>query len=159
MIKYILKLSLLLISITAIGQDVVSTQGSSYSNDNASIDFTIGEVVINTGTDGNNDLTQGFHQSAWELVGIEDYAPAYEVFLFPNPTEDVLNIKTSSFENVIYSLFDLHGKLILTGVLVSEQTSIQVGQLIPGAYSMDLVFENGNKNSLNRKSFKLVKKN
>jgi hypothetical protein len=44
-------------------QEVVSAQGDSYSNTSGSIDFTIGEVVINTGTDGNNDITQGFHQT------------------------------------------------------------------------------------------------
>ena len=49
---------LLLLSVSA--QEVVSTQGDSYSNASGSIDFTIGEVIITTGTDGTNDLTQGF---------------------------------------------------------------------------------------------------
>ena len=49
-------------------QEVVSTQGDSYSNASGSIDFTIGEVIIDTGTDGTNDLTQGFHQTNWNFV-------------------------------------------------------------------------------------------
>ena len=73
-------------------QEVVATQGGSYSSSSANIDFTIGEVIIDTGTDGTNDLTQGFHQTNWNFVGLEDFAPNYEATIFPNPTEDVLNI-------------------------------------------------------------------
>ena len=83
-------------TITVSAQEVVSTQGDSYSNASGSIDFTIGEVVINTGTDGTNDLTQGFHQTNWNFLGVEDFAPSYEAIIYPNPTSDVLNIITST---------------------------------------------------------------
>ena len=39
-------------TITVSAQEVVSTQGDSYSNASGSIDFTIGEVIIAKGTDG-----------------------------------------------------------------------------------------------------------
>ena len=139
------------ISVSA--QEVVSTQGESYSNASATIDFTIGEVVINTVTDGTNELTQGFHQTNWNFVGLEDYAPDYQATIFPNPTQDVLNIKTSTFENVTYTLYDAQGKLVIQNILTAEQTPIQVSQLAPGAYSLELIFEEGSK----RKTFKLVK--
>jgi len=146
------------ISVSA--QEVVSTQGGSYSNASANIDFTIGEVVINTVTDGPNALTQGFHQTNWNFVGLEDFAPDYQATIFPNPTQDVLNIKTSTFENVTYTLYDAQGKLVMQNILSAEQTPIQVSQLAPGAYSLELIFEDGNKGSLSsskRKIFKLVK--
>ena len=133
-------------------QDVVSTQGDSYSNASAKIDFTIGEVVINTGTDGTNDLTQGFHQTNWNFLGVEDFAPNYEAIIFPNPTLDVLNIRTSKFENVTYTLYDAQGKLVMHDILSAEQTPIQVSQLAPGSYSLTL-----NNETQNLKTFKLVK--
>ena len=40
---------LLFIGSFGFAQEVVSTQGDSYTNSSGSIDFTIGEVVINTG--------------------------------------------------------------------------------------------------------------
>ena len=141
-------------------QEVVSTQGDSYSNASGSIDFTLGEVVIVTGTDGNNDLTQGFHQTNWNFLGVEDFAPDYEASIFPNPTSDVLNIRTSSFENVTYTLYDAQGKLVMQNILSAEQTPIQVSELAPGAYSLELIFEEGSKGSLSspkRKTFKLIK--
>ena len=138
------------ISVTA--QEIVSTQGDSYTNASGNIDFTIGEVIINTGTDGTNDLTQGFHQTNWNFVGLEDHAPSYEAIIFPNPTSEVLNIRTSTFKNVTYTLYDAQGKLVLQDKLSAEQTPIQVSQLAPGAYSITL-----NNEIQNLKTFKLIK--
>ena len=133
-------------------QEVVSTQGDSYSNASGSIDFTLGEVVIVTGTDGANDLTQGFHQTNWNFVGLDDNDPSYEATIFPNPTSELLNIRTSTFENVTYTLYDAQGKLILQDKLSAEQTPIQVSRLAPGNYSLTL-----SKETQNLKTFKLVK--
>ena len=150
--KRLLLFGALTLSLNSLGQDVVSTQGDSYTNASGSIDFTIGEVVINTVTDGTNDLTQGFHQTNWNFLGVEDFAPNYEAIIFPNPTEDVLKIRTSTFENVTYTLYDAQGKLVMQDKLSAEQTPIQVSQLAPGAYSLTL-----NKETHNLKTFKLVK--
>ena len=133
-------------------QEVVSTQGDSYSNASGSIDFTIGEVVINTGTDGTNDITQGFHQTNWNFLGVEDFAPTYEATVFPNPTSELLNIQTSAFENVTYTLYDAQGKMVMQDKLSAEQTPIQVSQLPSGNYSLTL-----NNETQNLKTFKLIK--
>ena len=139
-------------SLTVSAQEVVATQGDSYSNASGSIDFTIGEVIIDTGTDGTNDITQGFHQTNWNFVGLEDHSPNYEATIFPNPTSEVLNIRTSAFENVTYTLYDAQGKLVMQNILSAEQTPIQVSQLAPGSYSLTL-----NNQTQNLKTFKLIK--
>ena len=150
--KHTLFVFLLLSTLTTTAQEVISTQGDSYSNASANINFTIGEVVINSGTDGINDLTQGFHQTNWNFVGVEHHASNYEATIFPNPTSEVLFIRTSRFENVTYTLYDTKGKLILQDKLSAEQTPIQVSQLAAGSYSLIL-----NKQTQNLKTFKLVK--
>ena len=150
--KNILVLFLFFASLAVSAQEVVATQGESYSNASANIDFTIGEVIIATETDGTNDLTQGFHQTNWNFLGVEDFAPNYEAIIYPNPTSDVLNIRTSTFENVTYTLYDAHGKLVMQNILSSEQTPIQVSQLAPGSYSLTL-----NNETQNLKTFKLIK--
>ncbi len=152
MLKNTLLFFLLLTSVCVSAQEVVATQGDSYTNSNGSIDFTIGEVVINTGTDGSNDLTQGFHQTNWNFVSIEDHVPSYEAIIFPNPTSEVLTIRTSTFENVTYTLYDARGKLVIQDKLSSLQTPIQVSQLAPGAYSLIL-----NNARQNLKTFQLIK--
>ena len=152
--KNTLVLFSLFTALTVSAQEVVSKQGDSYSNASGSIDFTIGEVVINTGTDGTNDITQGFHQTNWNFLAVEDHLPSYEAIIFPNPTEDVLNIRTSTFENVTYTLYDAQGKLVMQDKLSAEQTPIQVSQLAPGNYSLTLTNE-----TQNLKTFKLIKHN
>lgn len=142
----------LLATVGVSAQEVVSSQGASYSNTSGTIDFTVGEVIIDTGTDGTNYLTQGFHQSSWNLVGLEDNAPDYEVSIFPNPADDVLNIKASTFGNVTYRLYDAQGNLVLEDKLCAEQTSVQVSQLAPGSYSLTL-----SNDAQILKTFKLVK--
>ena len=152
MMKHTFFIFSLLASLSVSAQEVVATQGDSYSNASANIDFTIGEVIIAAGTDGTNDLTQGFHQTNWNFLGVEDFAPNYEATIFPNPTEDVLNIRTSMFENVTYTLYDTQGKLVMQDILSAEQTPVQVSQLAPGIYSLTL-----NNETQNLKTFKLIK--
>ena len=142
----------LLSSLSVSAQEVVATQGNSYTNGDVSMDFTIGEVIINTGTDGTNDITQGFHQTNWNFVGLEDHSPSYEATIFPNPTSEVLNIRTSTFANVTYTLYDAQGKLVMQNILSAEQTPIQVSQLAPGSYSLTL-----HNQTQNLKTFKLIK--
>ena len=150
--KKLVTLLALTSTLTTTAQEVIATQGDSYSNTSTQIDFTIGELLISTGTDGINDITQGFHQTNWNFVGLEDHAPGYQATIFPNPTSEVLNITTSTFENVTYTLYDAQGKLIFQDKLSAEQTPIQVSQLAPGSYSLTLSNE-----TQNLKTFKLIK--
>jgi len=144
--------SLVFIGLGVQAQEVISTQGESYSNAAVNIDYTLGEVVTITGTNGIHDLTQGFHQTNWSFAGLEDNVPSYQVIIYPNPTSDILNIQTEIFENVSYKLYDAQGKIVLQGAISAEHTPVQVNQLAPGNYSLTL-----NKNSQNLKTFKLIK--
>jgi len=155
--KHIFLFATFVAAFSASAQEVVSSQGETYSNANGSIDFTVGEVIVNTGTNGTNDLTQGFHQTNWNFLGVEDYAPDHQVIIFPNPTQDVLNIKTSVYENVTYTLYDAQGKLVLQNILSAEQTPIQVSQLAPGSYSLTLNQSMREHQDIPMKTFKLVK--
>lgn len=142
----------LLTTLACSAQEVVSTQGDSYSNGSGKIDFTIGEVVINTGTNGTTNLTQGFHQTNWKFLGLADYAPQIEVSVFPNPTSDFLTIQTETVENIRYELYDAQGKCVLQGKLTGTQTSVHVSELATGSYSLNLL----NATQL-LKSIKLIK--
>lgn len=142
----------ILFTINLFSQGVISSQGDSYTDPSASIDFTIGEVVTSTVSNGEKTLTQGFHQANWSFVSIENHVPNYEAIIFPNPTDNFLNIKAISFKNVNYSLFDEMGKLVLNGTLCSEKTSLDVSKLHTGLYSLVL---NNPENKL--KTFNIIK--
>lgn len=135
------------------GQEVIATQGDSHSNTNGGIDYTIGEVVVDTETDGNYDLTQGFHQTNWRFAGLENHAPEYEAAIYPNPTSEKLNISSSSFEGVTYVLFSAEGKIIEQDNLSGSITQISVNHLASGSYSV--LLKDSNNQLL--KTFKLIK--
>ena len=150
--KIVLTFIIFVSFLTFTAQQVISTQGESYADSSASINFTIGEVVTNTETDGTNDLTQGFHQTNWSFVNIENHVPSYEAIIYPNPAEDFLNIQASLYEDVSYVLYDEMGKLILQGRLLTEKTSLEVSQLATGRYSLIL-----NNSKENLKTFNIIK--
>jgi hypothetical protein len=150
--KYTFVLFLLFATLFVKAQEVISSQGDTYTNVNGNIDFTIGEVITFTGSNVENQLTQGFHQTNWSFVSIKDHVSSFNALIFPNPTEDFLNIQASVFEMVSYSLYDEMGKLILKGVLSSEKTSLEVSQLQTGLYSLVL---NNPENIL--KTFNIIK--
>jgi len=134
-------------------QEVLSTQGDSYSNASGSIDFTLGEVVIVTGTDGNNDLTQGFHQTNWNFLGVDNHEQNFEATVYPNPMGTELYIQTENFEFMSYVLYDATGRIVAENKLNALQTGIDVSTLAPSSYSLVLI----NENQENVKTFKLVK--
>lgn len=134
------------------GQDVISTQGASYSNASGSIDFTIGETIIATGSDGSNDITQGFHQTNWNFVGIEDHQENMEANVFPNPMNSSLTIQTPDFDDVQFKMLDAQGRLVATGTLEEEQSQIETASFVPGNYTLMLY-----RGSEKLKTFKLIK--
>ncbi|MDA9952383.1 T9SS type A sorting domain-containing protein [Chitinophagales bacterium] len=154
--RHTLILISLLATISISAQEVISTQGDSYSGSGLVLDFTVGEVIINTASSstGSNTLTQGFHQSKWSVVGIRDLLPDFEANVFPNPLEEVLNIEASAYENVKVFLYDAQGKLVREDKLYAELSTIELSELAAGAYSLLLT-----KANQNLKTFKLIKTN
>lgn len=136
--KHVLIMFSLLNTICITAQEVVSTQGNSYSNSSGSIDFTIGEVMINTGTDENTSITQGFHQTYGDFIGVDNHNSPYEIMIFPNPTKETLNVKSDTYEHVDYTLYDTFGKRIRHGKLTGEYTPIDVYDLAKGNYYLRL---------------------
>lgn len=150
--KALIAFSLIVGSTTTFGQEVISSQGDSYTNSSGSIDFTIGEVVINTGTDGTNDLTQGFHQTTWSFVELEEFDANFGVSIFPNPTQDVLTIQATMFEDVTYVLTDATGRIVKKDVLIGELTPLDVAPFEAGTYNLSL-----EKASVILKTIRLIK--
>jgi hypothetical protein len=128
----------LLTTLHVSAQEVLSAQGDSYTSPEASIDFTIGEVVVNIATDGANSLAQGFHQVNWLITSVEEHIAHFEASIYPNPTEAVLTIKTAKFEKISYFLYDAKGRVLEQNSLSASITAIDVSKLAAGSYSVVL---------------------
>lgn len=59
--------------------------------------------------------------------------------IFPNPASSVLNIKHSSVNAVIYSIFGLSGQVVQSGVLNHSTNQINIDLLVDGVYFIQLL--------------------
>ena len=119
-----LLLILLCLPILGFGQvtspSVVSSSGDSYSNGNVIMDYTLGEIVVETHTNSTTILTQGFHQEilriTTEVVNIDIKTKVY-----PNPTTSFLIVELEKNVNADILVYDINGKIVIKDRLNNEQ--------------------------------------
>ena len=143
---YLFILLMLLYSTSLQAQEVVTTAGSYGETTSGSLSWTIGEPVIETLTDGTNTLTQGFQQSKLTVTAINDLkVPGIELSVYPNPTNSFLSIdvKTDKQRDLLLSLFDLNGKLILQKKMAGNKQTIRMQNYKPATYILKVT--EGNK--------------
>lgn len=136
-------------------QEVVSTAGSYGETASGSLSWTVGEPVIETITNGTNTLTQGFQQSKLTVTAINDLKiPGIELSVYPNPTNSFLSIevKTDKQRDLLLSLFDINGKLILQKKMVGNKQTIKMQNNKSGTYILKVT--EGNKEI---KTYQIVK--
>lgn len=151
--KKLLPFGLLLLSASVNAQSVISTQGNSYTNASNTIDYTIGETVTATTSNGTNDLTQGFHQTSLVITNLEDLDVNFSAHVFPNPTSEFVNVTIDKYEGLTVTIYDASGKLVKQTTLDQAQTSIKVSEFAEGTYLLTLTHQKNKK----IKTYKLIK--
>ena len=133
-------------AIAVYAQEVVSTAGSHGETTSGSLSWTVGEPVIETITDGTNTLTQGFQQSKLTVTAINDLkVSGIELSVYPNPTNSFLliEVKTYKQRDLLLSLFDLNGRLILQKKMAGNKQTIKMQNYKPATYILKVT--EGNK--------------
>ena len=121
---------------------LISTSGNTHSNNIAVIDYSIGEIVVETFQD-NAILTQGFHQDDIRITSINDYAEKDQINVYPNPTSSFLNIDFPKKINSRIQLIDINGKLIRDDFIENKQTQLfDVSSLAQGSYFLNILIDN-----------------
>lgn len=125
---------------TGLCMQVLASSGGNGQQGNFQVSWTVGEPVINTISNANRKLTQGFHQhdvclpvSTWNLdvqaLGIE---------LFPNPTVDFLTIRhqAGAETNLFVSAYGVMGEQMLAprALDVPDGTVLELFNWPPGLY-------------------------
>ena len=84
-------------------------------------------------------------------VGINEFTQDNLFSVYPNPVKSVINVKADSkLIGDVYSIYDNTGRVVLTGKLNSQNTTIELGNLSGGIY-MFRVGENM------KQTFKVIK--
>ena len=126
------KLLLILLCLPMIGfgqmatPSVVSNAGQTFSNGNIIIDFTIGEVVIETFQPTitplplvYNILTQGFHQDKLNIQTIVENIKI-KTKVYPNPTSNILVVELEKNITADLLVYDINGKIVLSDNLLDQ---------------------------------------
>lgn len=135
-------------------QQVVATQGSTFSNSNGTMSFTIGEGVAQTLTTDSKTLTQGFQQSGITVSLLSDLDPGFQITAYPNPASDILNLKIirEDLGDLQYVVFDLNGIMLVQKKVEAPETPIDLKQLAKGMYIIKI-----REGVTELKSFKIIK--
>lgn len=137
-----------------IQNSVIASTGASTSSGNVKMDYTLGEVVVETFSAGGNTLTQGFHQTNLTLVAIENPELFTEISIYPNPAQELVNIDIpKNYGQMDISLYDASGKLLTNRTNAIGSFTFDVSTLATGMYYLQVVNPQNNK----VKTFKLVK--
>jgi len=145
-----------LFNLCAAGQELISSGGANDKSGTASLSWSIGESVIETFTNANSTLTQGFQQSKLIVTSINELPDlTYAITVFPNPASEyvILKIGTDAFKNLTYQLADINGKFISQMQLKNTETEIPLNNLPPSVYILNV-----SENKITVKSFKVIKK-
>jgi hypothetical protein len=86
-----------------------------------------------------------------DTLELDDETAALDLVLFPNPSKDLLNIKSTAplSEDTIYTIFDISGRRLITNNLKNQ--SIDVSSLSTGNYILRII------SGENIKSYKFIK--
>lgn len=137
----------MLISTAAHSQDVslsvISAQGNFDVSENLSLEWTVGESIIETASTGKSIITQGFHQSFNpRVLSVDDVLINYAITIYPNPVSADLYVHFESLEETPYvlRLFDIHGRILNEIEIVAQVNlhKIDVSHLSSGVYLLKI---------------------
>jgi hypothetical protein len=121
--------------------------------------YTVNDVISITGSDFGNQYYYYFYDWSVETEGFDCESPLVQVTvdittgiselsngmisLYPNPANEVLQIKLNGSGNAHLQLFDAAGRMIATQALTNSLNTIDISSLSTGIYQA-IVIQNGN---------------
>ncbi len=138
-------------------QTSFNSTGKNTSGSDGSVSYSVGQVVYTSSTGINGSVSQGVQQP-YEISVVTAIEKTKGINLsvtaYPNPTTDFLQLKIENEEikDLSFQLYDLQGKLLRSEKITSNQSSINMGNIISSTYFLKVI--SGNKTI---KEFKIIK--
>jgi hypothetical protein len=130
-------IAILLFTVNTFSQEAPTAAGGDAIGTGGSMAFSVGQVIYTTKNNPSFTITQGVQQP-YEIfpVGILKADANFKLSAYPNPTYDnlLLEIESLKQEQALYRLTDVNGRLILSGVVAGNITSIPMSMLAAATY-------------------------
>jgi hypothetical protein len=129
----------------SIAPQSVNSGGTTMSQSNGSLSFTVGELTVQSQTDNQgNTLGSGFTAGAslTTMSVQETNAAVLDVKVYPNPTTELVNIQInhSKIDQVVVTVTDLEGKEVYNGKYagIANVIGINTSSYATGSYLLTL---------------------
>ncbi|MEP7321784.1 MAG: T9SS type A sorting domain-containing protein [Saprospiraceae bacterium] len=137
---------------------VIAAAGEISRSRDMMVEWTLGEIFVESILDHTINLTQGYHQPMLLVKELsKPNASAYEIRVFPNPVQDLLRviIQSSIQDALILKINDITGRTVLIQDAPGGSNEIQLKtrNLPEGMYILSVV----NRKGYRIDSFKLIK--
>ncbi|AFU70553.1 secreted protein with Por secretion system C-terminal sorting domain [Psychroflexus torquis ATCC 700755] len=137
-------------------QENTTATGGVATGSGGTVAFSVGQVVYTANTNASGTVSQGVQQP-YEIftLGVKETELNISLKAFPNPTLDNLTLQISNYNNekLLYKLYDMQGKLLNKGQIVTQQTKIGMTSLPTAIYFINVV----NQQNKKIKTFKIIK--
>lgn len=127
----------------SIGPSLLTAAGESFQSENIHLDWSLGEVMVESFSTAGTTLTQGFHQAEIDLVtGFEDQL--ISISIYPNPASESVSLKTDyhKYPELRTTIHDLSGKTVLESTINGTRNLIDISTLKEGVYYIK-IYGNG----------------
>ena len=152
--QQLLFLALLFFAISMNAQNAVSPAGGEAWGKGGTSSYTMGEVFYNYLPGSTMSVSEGVQQPVWikyspeskTTNGIFLLTPAvvettiFTAKLYPNPAIDhvVLVLDNLVIKDLSYSIYDINGRAIITGLIQQKQITIMLSSLTRGSYILSV---------------------
>ena len=127
---------------SAYSQTVISSAGKTSSSANFIVSWTVGETLVATLGNANNNLTQGFHQPLLVDVlptSLEDDM-VLDMVAYPNPTYDKVFFKGGDPNGTYHiRLVDKLGRVLDQKSVPAAKLEVEMGRYTNGSYLIEVV--------------------
>lgn len=140
-------------------QDSLTSAGGKATGSGGTANYSVGQVVYTTNTGTNGSVAQGVQQVykiSTVRLGTRETEPNISLSIFPNPTKDNLTLKIGDYNNekLSFRLYDMLGKLLSNGKIVTQETKIEMTNLPSTTYFVNVI----NQENKKVQTFKIIKK-
>lgn len=146
---------LILFSEKVSSQEVICNTGEFWNNSEGSLSWTLGEVITETFTSTNHELTQGFQQIQEGYLGFLDIINSDNLTIYPNPFISEVNIQMNEINSdFLITIFDYQSKIVLHKNILFSTTSnrqtIDLSSLAAGYYYFEIINSTNDIRSIQR---------
>lgn len=140
--------------------ETIITSGNNATGSAGTVTYSIGQVFYTYIGESVYNVAQGIqHDEKSDTLGRPENSiePKTEIFVFPNPTTDFVNINIEGYEmengQRSYQLFDLQGRLVKQNSINQTETQINLTDLSSSIFLLQVFIDNKI-----LKTFKILKK-